>query len=80
MGAEVVGVPGLFYIYCGSSSLEAGLWSELASLGVSFGENLPVSQIWTVVGSTDSCVDVQGPLPSSVIWLWPRLSPTDLHE
>ena len=49
MGAEVVGAPGLFYVYCGSGPLEA---SEVIVYGLNwylwgcpFGENLPVSQI-----------------------------------
>ena len=49
MGAEVVGAPGVFYIYYGAGPSEAGkaivyglncqLW------GCPFGENLPISQI-----------------------------------
>ena len=47
MGAEVVVAPGLFYIDCGSGTLDAseatadGLKWHL--LGYPFGENLPVS-------------------------------------
>ena len=49
MGAEVVGAPGLFYMYYSASPLEAG---EVIVYGLNchlqgcpFGENLPVSQI-----------------------------------
>ena len=49
MGAEVVGAPGLFYVYYGARPLEAG---EVIVYGLNlqlqrcpFGENLPISQI-----------------------------------
>ena len=81
MEAEVVVAPGLFYVYYGSSPLEA---SEVIVYGLNWhvldflGENLPFGQIWMVVGSMDLHVDIQGPSPLSGIWLWPRQSPTDL--
>ena len=81
-GVEVVEAPGLFYIYYGSGPSEA---SETIVYGLNChlwecpsGENLPISQIWMVVGLTDSCMDASGPSPLSGIWLWPRQSPTDL--
>ena len=65
MGAEVVGAPGLLYVYYGSSPLKDGvvivyglnwhLWE------CPFGVNHTVGQIWTVVGSMDSNVDTQAP-------------------
>ena len=70
MGAEVEVAPGLFYVYCGSGPLEA---NEVAVddlnwhlQGCPFRENLPVGQIWMVVGLTDSCMDTLGPF--AIIW------------
>ena len=84
MAAEVVGPPGLFYIYYGSSPSDAGevivYYLNWQLQECSFGENLPISQIGTVVGSMDSRMDAWGPSTLSSIWLQPGQSPADHLE